>query len=265
MDVKEEEILGADISTHWYYVSKGRALRALLGSRQFEEVLDVGAGSGVFSRLLLEAGVCGTATCVDPAYSTEHLERHNGHAISFRRSVERPTQDLILLMDVLEHVEDDTELLRRYTQHLPANGLAVISVPAFQWLWSGHDVFLEHHRRYSLAQLEAVVERAGLSVLHSRYFFGALFPLAAAIRVAQAWRLRHRDIAAESSLRKHALPVNKALTWINDMDRRVFFPVNRVAGLTAFCVARPPAKGALSRAIVARCPPSSGRHRAAAV
>jgi len=120
MDVKEEEILGPDISTHWYYVSKGRALRALLGSRHFEVILDVSAGSGVFSRLLLEAGVCRKATCVDPAYSDEHLERHNGHAISFRCSVARPTQDLILLMDVLEHVEDDIGLLRDYTRHLPA-------------------------------------------------------------------------------------------------------------------------------------------------
>ena len=239
MDVKEEEILGPDISTHWYYVSKGRALRALLGARRFEEILDVGAGSGVFSRLLLEADVCRKATCVDPAYADERLKRHNGHSISFRRSVECPTQDLILLMDVLEHVENDTELLRSYTQHLPANGLAVISVPAFQWLWSGHDVFLEHHRRYALAQLEAVVERAGLRVVHSRYFFGALFPLAAGIRIAQAWRLRHGDIAAESSLRKHSRSVNKALTWINDVDRRILFPFNRIAGLTVFCVARP--------------------------
>src|SRR3546814_19735603 len=64
-------------------------------------------------------------------------------------------------MDVLEHVEDDAGLLRTYLDKAPPQAQAVITVPAFQFLWSHHDVFLEHHRRYTLKTLSRVVERAG--------------------------------------------------------------------------------------------------------
>src|SRR5688572_5239911 len=73
MDLKEQDILGPDIGRHWYYVSKGRALRALLGRAKVPEVLDVGAGSGVFARQLLAAGVCDRAVCVDPNYVEERI------------------------------------------------------------------------------------------------------------------------------------------------------------------------------------------------
>lgn len=64
MDIKEEDILGPEIARHWYYVSKGRALQYFLRHVRKASLLDVGAGSGVFSRQLLDAGVCEQATCV---------------------------------------------------------------------------------------------------------------------------------------------------------------------------------------------------------
>ena len=67
MDLKEEAILGAAIGSHWYYVAKGRALCAMLGGIRVPEVLDVGAGSGVFSRQLLDAGVCSGRCASIPA------------------------------------------------------------------------------------------------------------------------------------------------------------------------------------------------------
>lgn len=239
MDVKEESILGSDLQNHWYYVSKGRALRAVLRDKKYREVLDVGAGSGIFSRQLLAAGVCDRATCVDPAYLKEYSESVNGNEISFVCSADRQTQDLVLLMDVLEHVEDDVQLLRQYTESLPRDGLVVITVPAFQFLWSGHDVFLEHHRRYTRGMLNEVVTKAGLEVVRSRYFFGLLFPAVAALRLANARKLRSREVEAKSSLKKHGSIVNSMLTHIHSLERKLVFPINTVAGLTLFCLARP--------------------------
>lgn len=239
MDVKEEAILGSDLQDHWYYVSKGRALRALLRDRKFQEVLDVGAGSGIFSRQLLEAGICDRAMCVDPAYSKEYTESFNGHDLSFVRSVDTQTQDLVLLMDVLEHVEDDAHLLKQYTESLTPDGLVAITVPAFQFLWSGHDVFLEHYRRYTRSMLNEVVAAADLELIRSRYFFGLLFPAVAAVRLANARRLRNREVEAKSSLKRHGRVVNSMLTLIHSVERRLIFPVNTVAGLTLFCLARP--------------------------
>jgi len=239
MDVKEESILGSDLQDHWYYVSKGRALRRLLRQFTFREVLDVGAGSGIFSRQLLETGICSRATCVDPAYSREHVEDADGHEICFVKHVDEPGQDLVLLMDVLEHVEDDVGLLRQYTSSLPEDGLVAITVPAFQFLWSGHDVFLEHHRRYTRRMLHDVVSKAGLEVTTSRFFFGLLFPAVAAMRLANGWRVRNRQFEPTSSLKRHGNITNMALTLVHDVERTLLFPFNAAAGLTLFCLARP--------------------------
>lgn len=141
MDLKEQDLLGADGASHWYYLSKGRPLRALLAGRTVPELLDVGAGSGVFARQLLDAGVCSGAVCVDPNYREERTERRAGGEILFRRAVARVSQPLILMIDVLEHVADDCGLLRSYAERAAAGTLVLISVPAFRCLWSGHDVF----------------------------------------------------------------------------------------------------------------------------
>ncbi len=237
MDVKEEAILGPAIKDHWYYVSKGRALRGFLGEKAVEEVLDVGAGSGEFTRQLLDHGLAERGLCVDPAYEAERVDSHNGHEIAFVRKVDEVSQRLILMMDVLEHVDDDLGLLRAYTDRMPTDGRVLITVPAFQFLWSGHDVFLEHRRRYTLSELEQVVREAGLRVVRGRYFFGALFPLVAAIRVGDRLRQRAGKTEAKSQLKSASPFVNETLVRIHDAERVTLFPINRLAGLTAFCLA----------------------------
>lgn len=238
MDVKEEDILGPELARHWYYVSKGRALLSFLRHIRGASLLDVGAGSGIFSRQLLDAGVCERATCVDPAYAEEHTELHNGREIAFVRRIDRPSHELVLMMDVLEHVDDDVGLLRHYSETLPADGWVLITVPAFQFLWSGHDIFLEHRRRYTKRQIEDVVSRAGLTVVRSRYFFGLLFPAAAAFRLYAAWRLKKRGPAPKSDLRKAPALLNRALVLLQDVERATLFRFNIAAGLTVFCLAR---------------------------
>lgn len=238
MDVKEEDILGPDIAWHWYYVSKGRALRQLLRHVRNAKLLDVGAGSGVFSRQLLDAGICKRATCVDPAYAEERTESHNGREIGFVRHAEDHEHDLLLMMDVLEHVDDDVGLLREYSETMPKGAWVVLTVPAFQFLWSGHDVFLEHRRRYTRRQLENVAAKAGLTVVRSRYFFGLLFPVAAVLRLYAAWRLKKAEVEPKSDLRKSSAAVNKALVLAHDIERGTLFRFNIFAGLTIFCLAR---------------------------
>ena len=237
MDVKEEAILGPAIKDHWYYVSKGRALRRFLGGEAVEEVLDVGAGSGVFTRQLLDFGLAQRGVCVDPAYDSERVETYNGREIAFVRGVDDVPQKLLLMMDVLEHVDDDIGLLREYTDRMAPGGRVLITVPAFQFLWSGHDVFLEHRRRYTLSQIENVARRADLRVLKGRYFFGALFPLVAAIRLRDRVQLRAGKIEAKSQLKLASSMVNSALVRIHDVERVSLFSINRLAGLTAFCLA----------------------------
>lgn len=235
MDLKETEILGDSISEHWYYRSKAKALSNLLGNSPAKHILDVGAGSGFFSRYLLANSLAQLASCVDISYPQEFDDREAGKPILFRRSIEENDADVVLLMDVLEHVDDDVGLLTDYVKKAPKGARFVISVPAFQFLWSGHDVFLEHKRRYQLAQLEQVVKNAGLKVNQGGYFFGAVFPIAAVMRLIKRMTTDVNN-TTQSDLSTHHPLVNSLLTAACSAEVPLM-KLNRLAGLTVFCLA----------------------------
>lgn len=232
MDLKEEDILGGEIGRHWYYRSKAAALRRAVGGLKPRHVLDVGAGSGFFSRHLLSEGGARQALCVDIGYPADRDETVAGKPVLYRRDCGQTDCDLVLMMDVLEHVDDDRGLVRLYADKVKSGAHFLVTVPAFRSLWSGHDVFLEHKRRYRLTEIEAVMGDAGLQIVHGAYYFGFIFPLAAAVRFAQRGELRPR-----STLKKHAPLTNGLLTAICAAELPLF-PINRLAGLSAFVLAR---------------------------
>ena len=96
MDLKEEAILGEDMYQHWYYVSKGRAIRAFLRDIQPRAILDVGAGAGIFSKILLESTTATRSTCVDTGYTSERQEMWLDKPLQFTRAIEDSQADLRL-------------------------------------------------------------------------------------------------------------------------------------------------------------------------
>lgn len=234
MDVKETDILGADIDQHWYYYAKARAMTQLLGKQTFKKILDVGAGSGFFSRHLLRHTDSTEAWCIDTSYKVDSNEKIANKSVYFRRSVNAIDADLVLLMDVLEHVDDDVALLREYVDKVANGTRFLITVPAFQFLWSGHDDFLEHKRRYTLSQLEGVIEKSGLKVKKRFYYFFVVFPIAASIRLIQ--KIKPKKNLPKSQLSKHNPIVNAIFKLLCVMELP-FMRFNRTAGLTVFCLA----------------------------
>lgn len=235
MDLKETDILGPRIENHWYYRSKAKAMSQLLGDGAIANLLDVGAGSGFFSKYLLKKSIAKRAWCVDVSYDHDSDEIEHGRDIHFRKSVETSEADTVLLMDVLEHVDDDVGLLREYVEKVPKGSRFLISVPAFDFMWSGHDEFLDHKRRYSLSQLESVVTATGLTVVKGAYYFGGVFPLAFATR-AVGKMVGRKDEAPKSQLRNHHPAVNEFLASISQAEL-AFFESNKLGGLTVFCLA----------------------------
>ncbi len=236
MDIKEAALLGETATDHWYYRSKAQAVERLLCGAAPRKLLDVGAGSGFFSRHLLANSSAVEAWCVDPNYSTDNDIVENGKNIHFRKSVGPVDADLVLLMDVLEHVDDDVGLLRDVVSKASRQATFLISVPAFQFMWSGHDEFLEHKRRYTLPQLERVVEAAGLHVQRGTYFFAAVFPAAMLLRLPR--KMFGGNLQPSSDMRVHSRAVNWLLFAVSSVELKLFRR-NRWFGLTAFCVATP--------------------------
>src|SRR6202043_1716729 len=95
----------------------------------------------------------------------------------------------ILMLDVIEHVEDDFGFVRDViTGSLAPGGWVLVSVPAYQALFSSHDRALRHFRRYAPGSIRRVLESAGLAVQVRGGLFHGLLPL----RGAQAWREQRR-------------------------------------------------------------------------
>ena len=234
MDLKEEDILGPEIGRHWYYRSKAAALRRMVGSLDARRILDVGAGSGFFSRHLLAETDARGALCIDIGYTADRDDSVAGKPVLYRRDCDETDCDLVLMMDVLEHVDNDAGLVSHYATKVPSGAHFLVTVPAFRFLWSGHDVFLEHKRRYTLAEIEQTMRTAGLDVVRGAYYFGAVFPLAAAVRFAT-----RNDPAPRSSLKKHGALTNGLLAAACAAELPLF-SINRLAGLSAFVLAKKP-------------------------
>jgi hypothetical protein len=221
---------GVDPAQHWYYRTKADGLRRALrvaGIRP-STITDVGAGSGFFSTELLKDFPSATARCVDPNYSDEQLADSTPQ-LTFTREDYAPA-DLYLFMDVLEHVEDDRALLSGYMDKAEPGAHVFISVPAMQFLWSGHDVFLGHYRRYTLKQIEQVARDAGLRLLSGRYLYGATFPVVSAVRLAT-----RKDDEPKSDMKPVHPRVNTVLSKVLAAENRL--PGNRLAGSTALVLA----------------------------
>lgn len=97
--------------------------------------------------------------------------------------IEREVYDLIAVLDVIEHVEDDVAALKAMVDCLRPGGKILITVPVHPWMWSMHDVVNHHHRRYSQASLAKSLQAAGLRWNRLNYFNSLLFPLAVANRL----------------------------------------------------------------------------------
>ena len=132
-------------------------------------------------------------------------------------------------------------LLRSYVGQVEKGTRFVVTVPAFSWLWSNHDVFLGHHRRYTLGQLRTLVEQSGLVVDESCYLYGALFPLAAMTRLFGRLRAAVFGKAAICSQMRRLNRVANTVLWSACRAELRFFRHNRAFGLTAMIVARKPA------------------------
>lgn len=138
------------------------------------KVLDIGSGDAWFAANLLPDLAEGSCiSCFDPAYSDSHLSSFvAGPHINLMTTRPDEKFDLVLLLDVLEHVENDAGFLMEIvTEVVPSGGIVVISLPAWRILFGPHDVRLHHFRRYQPAEATKLVQQSGLEI----DFQGGLF------------------------------------------------------------------------------------------
>ena len=182
---------------HWWYAGRRRVLHAALGKLALPagaEVLDAGCGSG---RTMDELRRYGTVHGFDLNPLGVEYARGRGHGdVEVARVEEIPhpdsSFDLITCLDVIEHTPDDVASLRELRRVVRPGGWLVVTVPAYQLLWSSHDVANQHYRRYRRSQLRGAGTQAGWEPGAWTYFNSLLFLPGAAVRVGERLRRPHK-------------------------------------------------------------------------
>ena len=233
--------MAAHDSTHWWYRARRDILADYLtrygGLPKDARILEIGCGTGHNLPMLSGFGsVEGIEIDADArAIASDRLGRAVGdQPLPALPGVERGAYDLVAVLDVVEHIEDDVAALKAMAGLLKPGGKILIAVPAHQWLWSAHDVVNHHHRRYSKATLTRAIEDAGLKPARLTYFNSLLFPLAAAARIAG--RLTGRDDSDDSPPAK---PLNTLFETIFRLERHAVGRLPMPPGVSIVTLASP--------------------------
>lgn len=173
---------------HWWYKARRELVHSLikrhLGKNTALKILDVGCGTGA---LLKELGDYGEVHGID--FSSEAIDFCKSRGVvnvekSILETITYPNGyfDLVLALDVLEHVPDDSKGISEIYRVLKPGGTVIIFVPAFKFLWGVTDVLSEHYRRYTRHEVIAKVSKQGFQIQDSSYFNFFLFPFIALSR-----------------------------------------------------------------------------------
>jgi SAM-dependent methyltransferase len=189
---------------HWWFIGRRVILRSILETGLEPEttserrILDVGCGTGTNLSELRRFGAVKGVDSESAAVQFCHRrgERDVEHLPGTELPLPDASFDLVTLLDVIEHVEDDQVLLSEVWRVLAPGGRVLVTVPAYTWMWGAQDEISHHYRRYTRRSLLTSLVRAGFDPLRLSYFNTGLFPPIAAIRLAR--RLRPAPAALHS-------------------------------------------------------------------
>lgn len=175
---------------HWWWRAREKFILKTLAALQppggWTRILDVGCGDGLFFDQLMPFGEVEGVEASAASVSEHGPYRSRIHICSFDENFQPGKQfTLILMLDVLEHLADPAAALRRALALLAPGGMVLATVPAFNSLWTNHDVINEHVTRYTCRTLRRLAMQAGLEIQAERYFFQWLFPVKLAARMLE--------------------------------------------------------------------------------
>ena len=230
--------------TYWWFVGRRylikRLLRRHLPKRRPLHTADIGCGTGGLWSLLSPLG---QAVGLDQAEAAIEYSRSRGWQRLVLGSADRlPFRngvfDLITALDVLEHVADDKAALCEISRVLRPDGLLLVTVPAYRFLWSEHDQALGHCRRYTARELRARLLQAGLRPVQLSYAITLMFPLVLAYRLFRrlsTWRVAR---VPQTALVALPAPLNQLLVASLRLEAALLTRLPLPVGVSVVAAAR---------------------------
>lgn len=230
---------------HWWFVARRQIIEQVIANLNLPKnslILEAGCGTGGNLQMLSRHGrvsameldeiACQLAnqrqvTPVKPGSLPDNIP----FALQY---------DLILILDVIEHLDDDFSALKALYYKLKPGGYLLITVPAYQFLWSEHDEINHHKRRYRLKGLKEVVKKAGYQIHYESYFNTFLFPLVAIVRTLGKLLPKQNNNQLSSDLVLPSKPVNQFFKWLFASERYFIDRFSLPFGVSILLLARKP-------------------------
>lgn len=190
---------------HWWFRARRKIIRKILSSNLPSgndlDILEIGCGSGGNLEMLSQFGKIHAIETDD--FMIEAANKR-GFCQVLKGSLPNDIPfdskfDVICIFDVLEHVENDIAAIRKIWELLKPGGRVFITLPAFMFLWSQHDEFNQHKRRYNLPDIMGKLSKNGFRIIFSSYFNTFLFPLILLLRiVGRLFKKKEDDLSMPS-------------------------------------------------------------------
>lgn len=237
MDPKYGERYRELFEKHWWWRARTElvvdTLRRLQPPQGWSSVLDIGCGDGLFFDRLAEFGEVEGVEPSAELVAPDNPHRTRIHVCPFGGNFQPGRQySLILMLDVLEHLQDAVGALRHVTSLMAPGGTFVATVPAFMALWTNHDVLNHHFTRYTKRTLGEVVNAAGLRIREQHYLYHWTCPVKLGVRLAEA--VLHPEPKPPS------VPpgwMNESLYWISRLEQKTLSALPMPFGSSLLVVA----------------------------
>lgn len=231
-------------ATHWWFVARREIIldqiRKHIPLGHTPHILDIGCGTGIMPEYLSALGNVKGLDFSEEAvhYSTLRL----GDSVSIKLGnlsdklpFKNKSFDIITLLDVIEHIDDDTDALKKIGHLLKEGGGLICTVPAYQLLWSGHDVLNHHKRRYTLKELREKITASGFSIKKISYFNTMLFPV---VFLSRFLVLPKKRMEPKSDFKIYPQMLNAALKNLFLLEKYLLRIMSFPFGVSLICIAR---------------------------
>lgn len=214
---------------HWWFVARRKIINAFIKRAEFKDnirIFEIGCGNGANLEFL---SAHGDVTAIEKSeIALEYASKKN---IGTIKQGELPDGipndineefDLVVMLDVLEHIEDDEECIKVLRNRVSKNGKLLLTIPAHQYLWSVHDEIHHHKRRYSIKQIRELLSKNGWSIKYISYFNTLLFPLA----------FIDRKYGSAPSKKDYKISIPKK--WLNWSLQKIFNLEQHLIGIVSY-------------------------------
>lgn len=227
---------------HWWFRVRRNIILSLIKKYKFSKtakVFDFGCGSGYLVGYLQRIGyenVSGSDTSLEAIEFGRKQGIKNLQSVELGQMPQNSSLDLILALDVIEHIKDDMSTIRALSRALKPEGVFIITVPAYQWMWGVQDKVAHHFRRYGVRSLLQLIENdSSLFVVKKSYFNTFLFPLIAGVRlISKLFKIKKR----ESDFDINNKLINIIFYFIFNLESRLLRFINFPFGVSILLVLR---------------------------